>query len=83
MKAAVGIEIKLNTYMYYINGNERQPKGNKDNNNNPRIAERKDGLNGVIVVVHLRKVDFLLTLYVWLKERNGRNGTSNHNKKGL
>ena len=45
----------------YINGNERQPNGNKDNNDNPRtktIAERKDGQIRVIVGVHLRKVDF-------------------------
>ena len=46
IKAAVGIDTKLKTYMDYINGNERQPNGNKDNYDNPRtktIAEHKDG----------------------------------------
>ena len=56
IKAAVGIDPKLKTYMYYINVNERQPNGNKDNKDNPRtktIAERKDGQIRLIVGVHL------------------------------
>ena len=36
IKEAVGIDTKLKTYMYYINGNEQQTNGNKDNNDNPR-----------------------------------------------
>ena len=54
------MDTKLKTYMYYINGNERQPNGNRDNKDNLRtktIAECKDGQIQVIVVVHLRKVD--------------------------
>ena len=46
IKAVVWIDTKLKIYMNYTNGNEQQPNGNKENNDNPRtkmIAERKDG----------------------------------------
>ena len=36
IKAAVGIDTKLKTYMYYNTSNERQPNRNKDNNDNQR-----------------------------------------------
>ena len=46
IKAVVGIDTKLKTYMNYTYGNQRQPNGNKDNNENPKtkaIDECKDG----------------------------------------
>ena len=36
IKTAVGMDTKLKTYMNYINGNERQPSGNKDNQGQKR-----------------------------------------------